>query len=352
MTTMTQVGRNVTLGVDTHKDAHVAAVLDDRGAVLATQQFKACPSGYRSLMRWAAGFGTITVAGIEGTGSWGAGLCRFLDTHEIQCVEVNRPNRQHRRRHGKSDTADAVGAARAVQSGEATGQPRGNNGGVEGLRVIRCAHRSAVKARTQAINQLRSLISTAPDEIQTQFASATRDQIVHTAARFRPSDHPDPINTTKHAMRSIARRVEFLNDEINELETRRTTLAQLVAPPELLAETGVGPSVASDLLIAFGDNTDRIHNERSFAALCGVSPIDASSGRQHRHRLNRGGDRYANNALWRITMVRLSCHPETQDFAARTIARGKTKRETIRILKRYIARRIWKILYQHHLDNP
>lgn len=349
MTTITDRTEPITLGIDTHRDNHVAASLDSMGRVVATETFSANACGYQSLVKWAETFGAIDVAGIEGTGSWGAGLARHVASLGIEVREVNRPNRQHRRRYGKSDTADAVAAARAVQSGEADGLPRGNNGDIEALRTIRVAHRSAHKARTQAINQLRSLATTAPEHIRARLRSLSITELVRTAARFRASSSSNDV--TKIAMRSIARRATALTAEINELEAIRDRIVSQIAPPELMAEHGVGPETASNLLIAFGDNPQRVHSEAAFAALCGVSPVDCSSGRNQRHRLNRGGDRQANNALWRIAIVRLAHHQPTRDYMARSLAKGKTKKETIRKLKRYIARHIWRIL-QHHQPQP
>lgn len=353
MATMTEEELEVTVGIDTHKDVHVAAALDQRGTLLGTESFPTTAAGYRELAMWGESFGTITAAGIEGTGSYGAGLTRYLTKIGVDCVEVNRPNRQHRRRHGKSDSADALGAARAVQSGEATGTPRGNNGPVEALRVNRVVTRSASKARTQAINQIRSLITTAPDPLRARFAGPdgkdlSTSAVVATAAAMRPNRQAtDATNVTKTALVSLARRARDLEDELDELARQRHTLIEATAAPELLAQPGIGPAVAADLLIAFGDNPHRVHTEAAFAALCGASPIDASSGRQQRHRLNRGGDRWANHALWRIAIVRMAHHQPTKDFINERIARGKTKREAIRSLKRYIARHTWRILHNH-----
>lgn len=293
-----------------------------------------------------AGSGRLSALGSRGQGSWGTGLSRYATDQGVEVVEVNRVNRQQRRRHGKSDTADAIAAARAVQSGEAQAKPRGRSGPVEGLRTNRVACRSAIKARTQAINQLRSLIVTAPEQIRDRLDAKNINQIVACCYQFRVTG-VDELNTTKHTMRSLARRIRFLNNELAELETIRAELVKAAAPPELLAEPGVGPKVAADLLITFGTNPGRVRTDAAFAALCGVSAVDASSGRQQRHRLNRGGDRQANNALWRIVTVRMAHHPETKTYIATRIAQGKTKREAIRSLKRYLARHIWRILKHH-----
>lgn len=347
MTTMTEDLPGVTVGIDTHRDTNVAAVLDCRGRLLGTEAFPTTAAGHRALAGWAHGFGPIAAVGVEGTGSWGVGITRYLTNSGVRCREVNRPNRQHRRRHGKSDTADAIAAARAVQAHDAAGAPRGNHALAESLRVNRVAHRSAVTARTTAINQLRSLVSTAPDELRAQLEGLTITKLVTTTARLRPTKGLDPLNATKTAMRSLARRVQHLDNEITSLTAHRHDLVTAAAPPELLAEIGIGDAVAGDLLITIGDNPDRIGTEASFAALCGVSPVDASSGRQRRHRLNRGGDRHANRALWRIVIVRLRFHQPTRDYLQRATTNGKTKKEAIRCLKRYTARHIWRILHTH-----
>lgn len=354
MTTMTDVPPGVTLGADTHRDFNVAAVCDGLGRVLGTAQFDATSSGNRDLIVWAASFGPIHRAGIEGTGSWGASLCRDASERGIECVEVNRTNRQHRRRHGKSDTADAIGAARSVLSGESTASPRGNNGLAEALRVNRVVLRSAKRARTQAINQLHSLRVCAPDTLKAQLVGLSGIKLASTAAAMRPGPGLDAIATTKTAMKSLGRRIRALDEEISDLEQARQTIIDQAAPPELTNELGVGPSVAADLLIAFGDNHQRITNQAAFAALCGVSPIDMSSGLHTKHRLNRGGDRQANCALYRIVITRLVYDQPTRDYINKSIARGQTKSHAIRSLKRYIARHIYRLLQQHPptLDIP
>ena len=354
MTTMTETVPGNLLGADTHRDTNVVALLDGIGRVVDTAVFPTTPAGDCSLVDWAESFGPIDRAGIEGTGSFGANLSRHLTDRGIECFEVNRPNRQHRRRHGKSDVADAIGAARAVLSGEADGRPRGNNGLAEALRVNRVALRSAKRARTQAINQLHSLRVGAPGLLKKQIVGLSGVMLARTAAGFRPGTEISDLAATKRAMKSLGRRVRYLDEEIAELESDRQQIVDHVAPVEFTSELGVGPSVAADLLIAFGDNYDRIHSESAFAALCGVSPVDLSSGLNTKHRLNQSGDRQANCALHRIVLTRMVYEQRTQDFIAKTVARGKTKRDAIRILKRHIARHIWRLLQQHppRLANP
>jgi transposase len=335
----------VTVGVDTHKELHVAAAFDQLGRLLDTASFTANKPGYQALAGWARGFGPLVRAGVEGTGSWGAGLARFLSTIGVEVIEVNRPNRQHRRRHGKSDPADAISAGRAVLSGEAAAVPKAGDGAVEGLRMLRIARRSADKARTQAANQIWSVIDNAPEDLRAQLRRLSLNAVVGRATRFRCGpDLADPRTVAKLTLRSLARRFEALQAERAELDALTGVLVERVAPPALLAQQGIGTQVAAALLIAAGDNPERLARESSFAALCGASPVDASSGKQQRHRLNRGGDRQANNALWRIVLIRLRYDPATREYVERRMKEGKTKREAMRCLKRYLARDIWRLL--------
>jgi transposase len=336
MNTMTDTRRRVTGGVDTHKDCHVAAALDEVGRVLDTDAFPATPSGYRCLLRWLETFGELVAVGVEGTGSWGAGLNRFLTANEVTVIEVARANRQHRRRHGKSDPADAIGAARAVLAGEASGTPKSQTGSVEAIRLLRVARRSAVKARTQAANQLHAVIDTAPADLRDRLGSVNTEQLVAVAARFHRRHPTTPSDAAKLTLRTLARRWESLDAEIMMLDAHLDELTAEAAPT-LRAINGVGPQNAAALLTAAGDNPDRLRSAASFAALCGTSPIDASSGRQQRHRLNRGGDRQANCALYYVVMSRLRWHHPTKAYMARRVAQGRTSKEVIRCLKRYVA---------------
>ena len=343
MTTIAESARGVILGVDTHADFHAAVLLDDLGRVQATTTTPATRSGDEQLLRWAQAHGVVTAAGIEGTGSYGAALARHARESGIPVIEVNRPNRQHRRRHGKSDTTDAEAAARAVLSGEATAIPKTRSGIVESIRVLRVTRSSAIKARTQAANQLRDLILTAAIPFREELQSLSTRQRVARCARLRPATTADPDAASRRALRHLARRYAQLTDEINELGHDLDRLVSQAAP-NLVAQHGVGTDVAAKLLIAAGDNPERITNEAAFAALCGVNPIPASSGKITRHRLNRGGDRQANNALWTVAMVRLSHDPTTRAYADRRTKDGLSRREIIRCLKRYIARQLFPLL--------
>jgi transposase len=352
--TMTDSDLIVTGGVDTHKDFHVAAALDHLGRLLGTETFPADAAGYRALLDWLGAHGRVERVGVEGTGAWGAGLYRFLAAQGVEVVEVARPNRQHRRRRGKSDTADAIGAARAVLAGEACGTPKAATGGVEAIRVLHIARRSAIKARTQAANQLQAVLVTAPEELRNGFSGSSLTNTVRRAARLRPGPVTGPSSAAKTTLRALARRWLALSAEIAELDEHLDALTAATAPT-LVELNGVGTQTAAALLTAAGDNPQRLRSERSFAALCGVSPQDASSGkRTGRHRLNRGGDRQANAALYIIVLVRLRWDPATRDYMARRTAEGKTRKEVIRCLKRYVARQVHHAITQdlNHTTAP
>lgn len=342
------MGSQITGGVDTHLDMHVAAALDDHGGLLGTSSFATTPDGYGALCEWLCSFGDVVVVGVEGTGSYGAGLTRYLQAAGIKVVEVDRPNRQRRRRAGKSDTHDAVSAARAAFAGDALGVPKTRDGNVEAIRVLRLARSSARRDRTRALNQMRALIATAPEELRAQLRNLTIPRLVHTAAGFRPAGRTDVTNANRLALKTLARRVVELDDEIDTLDELLTPLVAETAP-EMIERVGVGTDTAGALLVAAGENASRIHNERSFARLCGAAPLDASSGKQQRHRLSRAGDRQANSALWRIVITRLSYDPDTRQYLKRRCAEGKTKTEAIRCLKRYVARELYAYLPRESL---
>jgi transposase len=333
----------VTGGVDTHGEVHVVAAIDATGRILATSSFPATLAGYRRLLRWLSRFGEVGRVGVEGTGSYGAGLTRYLIGEGVVVVEVNRPDRQRRRRHGKSDTVDAEAAARAALNGDAAGTPKAGGGPVESVRVLRLTRRSAIKARTQAANQIRDLVVTAPDQLRSRLRSLDTDERVALCARYRPGNPADPAEATKLALRTLARRHLELSVEIDDLDAQLTQLCAAINPA-LLAARGVGPEVAATLLVTAGDNPHRMGSEAAFAALCGASPVEASSGKVTRHRLNSGGDRQANNALWRIVLVRMATDDRTQAYVARRTLEGKSKKEIIRCLKRHVAREVFRLL--------
>jgi transposase len=332
-------------GVDTHKHLHVAAVCDSLGRVLGTAEFATTTAGFKALLRFLRSHGQLAAVGIEGTGCWGGGLARFLAARDVTVIEVDRPNRQARRRRGKSDTIDAEEAARSVIAGRARTIPKTGTGPVEMARQLRVTRRSAIKQRTQALLQLQALADTAPDELRDAVKPLRYAQLIELAARFRPSEMTTPTAAAKYAMSLLARRIQHLDEELAGLDAHLKAILT-AAHPQLLEAHGVGPDTAGALLVAAGDNPDRLVSERSFAALCGASPVQASSGNTHRHRLNRGGDRQANSALWRIVLVRMKTHPPTRAYVTRRTAEGMAKRDIMRCLKRYVAREIY-----HHI-NP
>jgi transposase len=331
-------------GVDTHGLTHHAAVVDPIGRHLADREFPATAAGYQDLLGWMRSQGTVVAAGVEGTGAYGAELTRVLTAAGVTVVEVNRPDRATRRRAGKSDPVDAYAAAIAVASGRASVVPKSRTGPVEAIRVLRVARNSAVKARTQAINQIRALLVTAPAVLREQMRTLSTAQLIPALARLRPGpDLSDPPAATKAALRRLARRYAALDTEAREFRDELDALTAAVAP-ELVAVPGVGPETAAQLLITAGDNPHRLRTEATFAHLTGTAPIPASSGRTDRHRLNRSGDRAANCALYTIVLSRLRHDPRTRAYMQRRTTQGLSKKDIMRCLKRYVAREIYQIL--------
>lgn len=329
-------------GVDTHLDSHVAAALDVRGGLLGVEHFPAGRAGEEKLIAWLCELGPIDRVGVEGTGSYGAGLARRLRAAGVSVVEVDRPNRQTRHRQGKSDPVDAIEAARAAQGGRAAGLAKSRDGNVEAIRALLVARRSARSSRIKAMTQIRHLGFCGPDELREHLDGVSPIMLGRTAAAVRPAEGSRDLvlHATATAIRILGLRVESLKTEIEMLEK---VLAQLVreTAPALLAIHGVGVDTAATLLVAAGDNPDRLRSEAAWANLCGVAPLPASSGKVARHRLNRGGDRNANQALWRIALTRMSNDDRTKAYVERRTAEGKSKREIMRILKRYIAREVY-----------
>ena len=333
----------VIIGVDTHKDQHVAVAIDGRGVRLDEKYVPVAVCGYEELERWSRSLGQIHAFGIEGTGSYGAGLARFLTDRSHTVVEVNRPDRSVRYRKGKSDPTDAEMAARSVLAGVADATPKSGEGEVEMIRMLKSAKDSAIKARTQAVNQMKALVVTAPADLRETLEGLTTVALVTRCKSFRPGRLDGPKAAAKYTLRSLASRHRQLNEEVQELETELERLTSAAAPA-LVNAFGIGPNTASSLLIAAGSNPDRLRSEASFAALCGVNPIPASSGKTNRHRLNRGGDRQANATLYRIVVVRLRHDPRTQEYMQRRTAEGMSKSEVIRCLKRYVAREVYSAI--------
>jgi len=296
---------------------------------------------------WLGGFGTVCLAGIEGTGSYGAGLARHIAAAGIRVVEVDRSDRQDRRRRGKSDPLDAVSAARAAQSGRAAGAPKGRDGQVEAIRALMADGRTARSERIQTINQARSLIVTGPDDLRARFAGHSADDLVAELASLRPRPGSMIRYHTLLSLRELGRRAEFLDGQLQRLDALIVPLVTARAPG-LLALYGAGHDTAAKLLIAAGDHPERLRSEAAWAHLCAAAPIPASSGKVTRHRLNPGGDRQASHALYRIVITRMSSHPATRAYVARRSKEGLSKKEIIRCLKRYVAREV----YPHLRPGP
>lgn len=335
----------VTGGVDTHKDTHTAVVLDAHGRLLGHRQFPTIPTGYAGLLRWLRSHGELDKVGIEGTGAYGAGLAQHLRVAGVELVEIDRPDRKTRRWQGKSDPVDAEAAARAAQTGRAIGVPKDRTGPVEALRVMRVARCSAIATRADTQTRMKSLIVTAPDQLRAQLRTLGDRQLIRHCAARRP-DHTaagDPATATVIALRALARRHQQLTVEIDQLDELIGPLVKAINPT-LSALPGVGPDVAGQLLVTAGDNPQRLRSEAAFAMLCGVAPLPASSGRTTRYRLNRGGDRQANAALYRIVLCRLRWDPRTRAYSDRRTTQGMSKKEIIRCLKRYVAREIYTAL--------
>lgn len=332
-------------GVDTHLDTHTGAVIDVVGRVLGTQQFPATAAGYRALLAWMRGFGSLARVGVEGTGSYGAGLARRLREQGVEMIEVDRPNRKTRRFHGKSDPIDAIAAAKAALAGDRTGIPKQRDGRVEALRNLRIARRSAIAQRADTQRQIKTLIITAGDQLRTRLRGLSTGKLITTCANARPdrADTGTPATAVTIALRSLARRHQQLTAEITDLDTLIGPLVTAINP-SLLTAHGVGTDTAGQLLVTAGENHQRINSEAAFAMLCGVAPLPASSGKTTRHRLNRGGDRQANAALYRVVLTRLRWDPRTRAYAERRTKDGLSKKEIIRCLKRYIARELYQLI--------
>jgi transposase len=324
----------VAIGVDTHKEVHVAVALDALGAQLDSREISTTAAGYRSLLSWAQELGVPAFA-VEGTGSYGAGLVRFLKRADVAVYECERPRRQERRR-GKSDLIDAALAARRLLAGERLSLPRGH-GRREDLRVLLLERRGAMRARNAALNQLSALVVTAPEHVRQRLGALSGEPLARAAARLRP--RPEVVNGV---LRRLGKRAERLSQEVAEAERALAALLAEVAP-ELLEECGVGPICGAQMLVSSGDRS-RMTSEASFAALAGTSPVDASSGKQRRHRLNRGGDRQLNWALHVVALARIRHHPETAAYYERLLAAGKTTREARRCVKRALARHFYRRL--------
>ena len=340
---MTPPATNVIGGADTHSSTIHVAAIDEHGRPLGDCEFATTAHGYRDALTFLESFGTVGAVGIEGTSSYGAGFSRVVTAAGIAVHEVNRADRAERRRKGKSDPIDAHQAARAVLSGRAQASPK--NEQIDGIRALLNAHRSAVKARTAAMNQIHQMLVTAPDSVRAKYRPMRDKKLIMALSSSRSSVGDTTIRATQAALRMLAKRHQFLTDQADDLERQLRELTHQ-ANPHLLSLRGVGPTTAAQLLVTAGGNPERLRSEASFAALCGTAPVPASSGKTTRHRLSRGGDRAANRALHTIALVRSACDPRTQAYIQRQRALGRAPMETLRLLKRALAREVFKSLTQ------
>jgi len=343
--------RTIVGGVDTHKDLHVAAVVDEQDRVLETRSFATTRQGYRQMLAWMRSFGDLQRIGIESTGSYGAGLLRFMQNAGVTVLEVTAPDRQDRRRRGKNDDLDAQNAAHAAFAGKRTVTPRSRDGMIEALRVLVACRKTAVMARRIALQMIQNTIVAAPDELRDLLRDMTRMQLVRTLAAWRPdlTSYREVEAAYRIAFKSLGRRYLELPDEIADLDTMIAAIVDELAP-NLVTRNSIGHTGAAQLLLTAGGNPDRMRSEASFAALCGVSPVPASSGKTIRHRLNRGGDRAANTALHIIAIGRLRTDQKTKDYVARRVAEGHSKLDAIRAIKRYLAREVFSLIMQRQKE--
>ena len=333
-------------GIEGHTDFGVVAALDPLGRVLGTESFPATRAGYRLTHTWLASFGPVTTVGVESTGSFGAALTRSLVDQGCRVIEVNQPHPHLRSRRGKNDAIDAEAAARKVLSGEATAAATDTTGIVEAIRQLSVTRNSAVKARSAALCQIGDLLVTAPAALRNQLDTRrTLEGTAAVCARLGPDTDrlADPAQAANPALRSLGRRVAQLGAEAAELGRRLDRLVATAAPTTL-SRLGCGTHHTATLPLAAGHNIDRLSSEASFAHLCAAAPVPASSGRTQRHRLNFAPNRDANRALHMIVIVRLRYCERTRSYTDRRLAQGKTKKEAIRCLKRFVARELYRTL--------
>lgn len=345
MTTLETVrSGHVVIGVDTHKHVHVAAVMDTIGGILATLTITTDAGGFKQLLEWASDFGKVLAFGIEGTGSYGATLTSFLRRHGHKVIEAGRPDRRSRRANGKSDTLDAENAARSVLAGFATATPKTADGAVEMIRQLKIAHDSAVADRTASMVTMKAMLVHGSDELRRETSRKTQIMLARHLAALRPRALESPDDALRHSLRSLARRWQQLDTEAKELSAMIEQLVTRTAP-QLLEQFGIGVDTAAEILIVVGDNPERIRSEAAFAKLAGISPVPTGSGMTSgRHRINHGGHRQLNAAIYRTVIVRMRFHEPTIAYVARRTAEGKSKREIIRCLKRYVIREVYHLV--------
>ncbi|MGW8355567.1 IS110 family transposase [Streptomyces wedmorensis] len=335
---------HVVIGVDTHKHLHVAAVMDTIGGILATLTIPTDTGGFQQLADWAASFGRVLAFGIEGTGSYGATLASFLRRSGHKVVEAGRPDRRLGWLNGKSDTLDAENAARAVLAGFATATPKTADGEAEMIRWLKVAHDQAVEQRAAAMVTMKAMLVYTPDTLRYETAEKTQISLAWHLAALRPRRLEEPEDALCHTLRTLAKRWQYLDAEAKDLTRMIGGLVQRAAP-QLLEPFGIGVDTAAEILVVAGDNPERIKSEAALAKLAGIAPVPTGSGMTSgRHRINHGGHRQLNAAIYRTVIIRMRFHRPTIDYVARRTAEGKTKREIIRCLKRYVIREVYHLL--------
>ncbi|TAM66255.1 MAG: IS110 family transposase [Microbacteriaceae bacterium] len=337
--------RIVVAGVDTHKSTHHAAVLDLTGSVLGDAQFLTTPAGYQALLDWTGSYGVIDRIGVELTGSYGAGLTRHLNAAGVQVLEVNTTDKATRARRGKDDRIDAIAAGQKVLAGMATAIPKDTTGIIESIRMLSMVRDLAVRNRTQALNQIKDLRVTAPVTLREALAGRSLKALAKEATRFRPDPTrlAEPEQAAKLVLKRLGDRVLALTAEINAAEKELSVLVTATAPT-LISRPQIGIHTAAQFLISAAANIDRFTSDAAFARLCGAAPVPVSSGKTHRTRLHRGGDRQANKALHMIIVGRMKNHPETLTYLQRRLAEGLSKNDIKRALKRFLARQVFNDL--------
>lgn len=341
-------------GIDTHKHTHHVAIVDQLGRAVADREFATTSRGYTQIIEFLRHHGPLDQVGVEGTGSYGAGISRSLMAEGLTVVEVVRQNRQARRLRGKSDPIDANQAALAVLAGTETSIPKTADGAVEAMRILIAERRSAAKTKTQTLNQIHALLITAPETVRNAYRSLAGAKLLAALVHSRPgaAESADPAQVARQTLKRLACRHAMLNDEVTIIDEQLERLVRTLNPA-LLALSGVGPLTAATLLVAAGDNPERLATKASFAALAGAAPIPASSGQRTRHRLSRGGNRHANASLHRIVLLRMRHRePRTMAYFERRRAEGLTDRDIMRCLKRHIANEIYAALIEPSTDDP
>jgi len=344
---------SIVVGVDTHKDQHVAVALTELGQRLGDCSVPANLDGYATLLEWTRELGEPRIFGVEGCGSYGNGLYRFLRRHGLSVTEISRPARKGERRLiGKSDVIDAEHAAKEVLSGRPFTTPKTASGSIESIRLVRIARKAAVKVQVTAMITLKATLVNASDGMRGALEPLTDYKLIIACAELgTDGDLADPVVAMKYTLSSLANRWLVVHKEVKTHSKHLKVLTEQTAPA-LVEAFGIGPDVAGELLVAAGDNTDRIRSESAFAKLCGVAPIPASSGKTSgRYRINRGGNRQANAALYRAVIVRMRWHEPTIAYVKKRTADGLSKRDIIRCLKRYLVREVYRLLPPPSVSN-